>query len=455
MKPSKFILILIIFCLIGGGALYFSNNLPDNQEESETQIQTTQPLKLLNSHSHPEAGEEWSVSFETRGTDNLTITPQGPDTIDDLDFIFLKCGDVEITPQLLQGDTVFYPDWQCDGIGKLTHLVNIARQHTLKFQFGDLAAFAYNNPDSVTDSFTDESKVSATSSVVVINGQAQLCKENGTGCSVAGECCSGFCVDDVCCNNACDGTPCYICDSNSNAGAGTCGYVNSASDPDGECPGAFGTCAATTCSGSGYSCGYLAVGQQGCGACKYCTGSSYDCANVAANTDPYVACTGNCDECNGSGACRGDSGYCDDTGASCYCAGGGTFYSCQSCANTAASCNCSGNVCQICSDSGPCEYPTCSSYTCGLANEDEDHQETGCNGCDWCDGSGNCLTCSWTNAQQKDNRLMGGASADCKPSLSGMTFYYDSDSASCGATLSSYVTEQAYSTAWSFDCSCQ
>jgi len=303
-KYPKFVLLLVLFCLIGAGAFYFSNT----GQESETQTQTVQNLKLLNSHSHPEAGDEWVVSFETRGPANLTITPTDPDTVDDLDFVSLSCDGKEKTEeeplQILAEDAIFYPDWQCDGTGKVIHLVNIARKHTLKFQFSNKIAFAYNNPDSVTDTFDDESKIASKENITVSGSQVYLatCGDNGDACSAGGDCCSNYCVDDVCCNTTCTGSTCQRCDSYSNNGTGTCGYVNSSSeDPDSECPGGFGTCAATTCSGSGYSCGYL-TGQQGCVTCTYCTGSNYNCSNYAIDSQPS-GCTG-CNYCNGAGSCK-------------------------------------------------------------------------------------------------------------------------------------------------------
>jgi len=114
---------------------------PDSNEPSGTE------LNILNPHSSPKAGENWIVSFTTKGTADLSIIPNDQNTIDDLDFISLKCGDEIKTPQILQGDVIFYPDWQCDEIGEITHLVNTRGNHTFKFQFGDKLAYAYNAAD--------------------------------------------------------------------------------------------------------------------------------------------------------------------------------------------------------------------------------------------------------------------------------------------------------------------
>ena len=68
---------------------------------------------------------------------------------------------------------------------------------------------------------------------------------DGSSCTVAGECSSGFCVDNVCCNTACSGT-CQAC-SAAKIGAGgvngTCDDIENNTDPDNEC--------AMACDGNG------------------------------------------------------------------------------------------------------------------------------------------------------------------------------------------------------------
>jgi len=131
-------------------------------------------LNILNVHSHPQAGDNWIVSFETIGTADLTITPDDQATIDDIDFVSLKCGSKEKTPQILAGDVIFYPDWSCGTTGEITHLVNIAAPHVLKFQFGDQIKYAYNNPDAVGDSYTDETKIASSENIDVDTGAGQV-----------------------------------------------------------------------------------------------------------------------------------------------------------------------------------------------------------------------------------------------------------------------------------------
>ena len=200
-KYPKFVLFLVLFCLAGAGVFYFSNTW----EGDETRTQTAPNLKILTSHSHPQAGDEWAVSFETIGAAGLTITPIDQDSIGDLDFVSLTCEGKEKTEeeplQILVGGVIFYPDWQCDGTGEVIHLVNIARKHTLKFQFSNKMAFAYNNPDSVTDTFDNEDYIASSENITVSGGQVKLsiCGDNGGGCSADGDCCSNNCDNSVCC----------------------------------------------------------------------------------------------------------------------------------------------------------------------------------------------------------------------------------------------------------------
>ena len=357
-KYQKFILIIFLLCLIGAGIFCFLNI----QKKESAQTKTTPNLKLLTSHSSPQTGENWVVSFETTGASDLTITPKDQDTIGDLDFVSLTCDSKEKTKdgslQILNGDAVFYSGWECNGTGQLTHLVNIARKHTLKFQFGNKMAFAYNNPDSVTDSFTDESKIVATSSVVITGGQAKLatCGSNGTACSVAGECCSNYCVNSVCCNNICNGTPCYRCDSYSNAGAGTCGYVSTTVDPDSECTpvaNASEGCRSDNCSGTAAACGVVSSGDGVCPVCGRCTDSDIECEYHPANT--YDSTCSQCKGCSGS-----EIGSCS-TNQTTSC-GVGT-YGCSSCGCNASCCPTYNKSYQKCSN-GICTTSGCSCASC-------------------------------------------------------------------------------------------
>ena len=141
--------ILIIICFLILGLFLF-------QEEIEQELKKLgfdernkeKEIKVLNIHSHPRKNEDWKVSFQTKGSADLKIIPGDEQTINDLEFVSLFCGKEKRVPQILQGDVIFYPDWSCDeDLSSLSHLVNVADKHNLKFQFGGKTAHAFNSPD--------------------------------------------------------------------------------------------------------------------------------------------------------------------------------------------------------------------------------------------------------------------------------------------------------------------
>jgi hypothetical protein len=114
----------------------------------------------------------------------------------------------------------------------------------------------------------------------------------GATCSANSECASGYCVDGVCCSNACLG-PCRSCNQpNLN---GTCQGYSSGSDPEFECT------AGTTCNGAG-ACGPSSPpGNKSngtiCGAASECSsGFCKDgvCCNSACTTACQTCSTGTC-----------------------------------------------------------------------------------------------------------------------------------------------------------------
>lgn len=106
-------------------------------------------LTILNVHSHPGQGDNWEVEFTVRGMADLKIIPADQATIDDDEFKGLFCDDEERFPQILEGDVIYYPNWQCSGIGKVVHYTLKAGKHTLRFEFGDQISYAYNSPDLI------------------------------------------------------------------------------------------------------------------------------------------------------------------------------------------------------------------------------------------------------------------------------------------------------------------
>jgi len=107
-------------------------------------LDPTIEINILNVHSRPQTGENWEVFFTTLGQADLRIIPNDEATIDDDEFISLSCGEQNIQPQILKGDVIFVPNWQCGEQAKVVHYTKKAGKHTLKFDFGGQIAYAYN-----------------------------------------------------------------------------------------------------------------------------------------------------------------------------------------------------------------------------------------------------------------------------------------------------------------------
>ncbi|MCP3682532.1 MAG: hypothetical protein GY861_07555 [bacterium] len=113
-------------------------------------LDPTIEINILNVHSHPQQGDNWNVSFTTLGVADLRIIPVDQATIDDDEFVSLKCGEEERQPEILEGDVIFYKNWQCEKTAVVVHKTLKADEHTLRFEFGDQIAFAYNTPAAAT-----------------------------------------------------------------------------------------------------------------------------------------------------------------------------------------------------------------------------------------------------------------------------------------------------------------
>ncbi len=107
-------------------------------------LDPTIEISVINIHSHPQQGENWTVNFTTRGTADLKIIPNDQATIDDDEFVSLSCNGEILQPQILPGDIIFYPNWSCNGTGQVIHYTKTAGNHTLRFEFGPQVTYAYN-----------------------------------------------------------------------------------------------------------------------------------------------------------------------------------------------------------------------------------------------------------------------------------------------------------------------
>ncbi len=160
---------------------------------------------------------------------------------------------------------------------------------------------------------------------------------NGGVCALAGQCQSGFCVDGVCCNSACDAA-CHSC----------------------AIPGSEGTCTTednlTPCGGDNFCCS---------GTCQEC------CGNVQCTSTGAPICDeGTCIPCSMSSQCGAGKVCC---GGSCFagiccdaaaCAPGG-----NECGNHQCSCGggsaCSGDTPDCCGDPGGCTNINIDPANCG------------------------------------------------------------------------------------------
>ena len=110
-----------------------------SEEEFEVEVE----IIVLNVQSYPETGGNWTVPFNTTGTELLNITKDSK-TFAEISFEYLKCGDELIEP-IIQGPSIVVENWNCDNqIAEIEHTVNIGGDHEQHFQFGTAEDWAYN-----------------------------------------------------------------------------------------------------------------------------------------------------------------------------------------------------------------------------------------------------------------------------------------------------------------------
>jgi|GEM_PF-1075405 len=104
------------------------------------------PIVVIDQHLHPRTGDMWKVRFQTKGSSDLVIYPQDQATIDDADYYSLTCDDqplLDVTV-LSINNIIYAKNYTCNGISAISHKINKAGKHTLKFQFANQTAYAYN-----------------------------------------------------------------------------------------------------------------------------------------------------------------------------------------------------------------------------------------------------------------------------------------------------------------------
>jgi hypothetical protein len=228
-------------------------------------------------------------------------------------------------------------------------------------------------------------------------------KPIGFTCGTAAECGSGFCVDGVCCENACSGT-CQSC-----ALAGSPGHCQAVAadnvDPRGACkdngPGACGTngkcdgagscekypvgtvCAAETCQSG------LFTGQSTCNATGQCVAPDVlPCAPYVCNgSECFTTCASN-DQCKSPNSCLSNSCGLKGHGAACSAAAecGSGFCEQGFCCDTACQGKCQS--CGLTNSRGTCTNVPAGSVDPTATCKDQGAATCGTNG--KCDGNGGC-----------------------------------------------------------------
>ena len=142
------------------------NNLVDYIEWITPHLSTQTyevEINILNVQSYPSIGGTWTVEFTTAGQKDLIITGEdGTKFEQDIKHMFLKCGEKEVDP-FYDGNSVIYPDYQCDEISY--HIVEVITKgkHTQKFTFGNLYEYAHNLASNVPDTLNIQGQLTNSS----------------------------------------------------------------------------------------------------------------------------------------------------------------------------------------------------------------------------------------------------------------------------------------------------
>ncbi|MFO0578058.1 MAG: hypothetical protein U1A78_28960 [Polyangia bacterium] len=195
--------------------------------------------------------------------------------------------------------------------------------------------------------------------------------KNGIPCTGSYQCASGFCVDGVCCENACGGglgSDCQVC---SRAAGGTSDGTCGPASVDTVCRPSAGACdSVELCDGTSLTCkgdGVKAAGtlcRSSAGACdeeERCSGTSAQCPPDALAAGGTV-CRASAGACDAPERCSGTSAQCPadalaTAGTVCRAAAGPCDAE-EQCSGTSAACPAdkllSGTVCRAAA--GPCDY---------------------------------------------------------------------------------------------------
>lgn len=220
---------------------------------------------------------------------------------------------------------------------------------------------------------------------------------DGFACAGPSDCASGFCVDGVCCNNACNG----LCDACTAALKGTgadgvCGGVAAGTDPGNEC--ATATCMTGQCNGAsacqasviGTACGSnlacsgtLQTNQDTCDGFGSCTDNGItNCGTyVCGPTSCKTSCTVDTD-CSTGNFCS--AGACIPKLTNGIACSGGSQCASGSCVDGVCCLSSSCSTCLACNVNGA---GTCAAIPAG---QQDTTAPNVCQGTQACDGAGIC-----------------------------------------------------------------
>lgn len=237
-----------------------------------------------------------------------------------------------------------------DGAMRSTELYDAATDTWV--EAGDMVENRCNHRTSVLGDGSVLVTGGAQESNVLSTAELFTLAATGTPCDLGDVCTSGFCVDGVCCDVACEG-PCLSCSAAGKGGGddGTCGPVAADTDPRDDCLDSGAACQDNgVCDGQGACAQYAgpdctlrpcinggecASGfcadavccDQACdGACRSCaraTGALVDgeCRGAAPGTSEASACAPY--GCNSDGTCRDSCATVDDCAAPTVCSEAG------------------------------------------------------------------------------------------------------------------------------------
>jgi hypothetical protein len=258
--------------------------------------------------------------------------------------------------------------------------------------------------------------------------QADAGQTGGATAGLCRECTSGFCVDGVCCNSACNGL-CQACTASlkqSGSSDGTCDNAQAQTNPHRD---TCATDAPSTCGNDGQC--------NGLGACSpvYPAGTSCGASSCDTTTNRAVGKV-----CDGSGSCGTSVG-----GVSCgnyVCAGGSCPTTCTSDMDCTSAAHCQQGACvakgtngAACTAASECASGVCADGVCCNA---------ACNGqCEACDVPGALGTCSAVaGAPHASRDACTGGGTTCGGTCDGVRLNecaYASATTSCGSTCTNGI----------------